>query len=216
MQQNTQRPVQSEITEQTRNAILAWIQYAHLASNEFLFPSRISTSPHLSTRQYARIVDAWIESIGVDSTAYGTHTMRRTKATLIYRRTKNLRAVQLLLGHTKPKVISGNCRTKRPDARSSRAMTLRASATPCPSIAACKTSSFMLAAPLMLPLFVSAALDPNQFSRTNLCHTFRVRAVSVGICRVVLGAGSYGGNYRWNGATFRARIKRSAWSAHFG
>jgi site-specific recombinase XerD len=58
-------------------------------------------SPHLSTRQYARIVDSWVESIGLDSSAYGTHTMRRTKATLIYRRTKNLRAVQLLLGHTK-------------------------------------------------------------------------------------------------------------------
>jgi integrase len=101
MQRKTQRPVQFEITEQTRNSVLAWIQCAHLTSNNFLFPSRISTSPHLSTRQYARIVDAWIESIGLESTGYGTHTMRRTKATLIYRRTKNLRAVQLLLGHTK-------------------------------------------------------------------------------------------------------------------
>ncbi|RJF97303.1 tyrosine-type recombinase/integrase [Noviherbaspirillum saxi] len=101
MQQKTKRPVQFEITEQTRNSILAWIQCAHLASNDFLFPSRISASPHLSTRQYAPIVDDWIESIGLESTDYGTHTMRRTKATLIYRRTKNLRAVQLLLGHTK-------------------------------------------------------------------------------------------------------------------
>jgi integrase len=58
-------------------------------------------SPHLSTRQYAKIVDSWVSSIGLNSTEYGTHTMRRTKATLIYRRTKNLRAVQLLLGHTK-------------------------------------------------------------------------------------------------------------------
>lgn len=39
--------------------------------------------------------------IGLDPTVYGTHSLRRTKATLIYRRTKNLRAVQLLLGHTK-------------------------------------------------------------------------------------------------------------------
>jgi Site-specific recombinase XerD len=66
-----------------------------------LFPSRVSKSPHLSTRQYARIVTSWVESAGLDSAAYGTHSMRRTKATLIYRRTKNLRAVQLLLGHTK-------------------------------------------------------------------------------------------------------------------
>ena len=54
-----------------------------------------------STRQYARIVGSWIESIGLDPAGYGTHTMRRTKATLVYRRTRNLRAVQLLLGHTK-------------------------------------------------------------------------------------------------------------------
>jgi hypothetical protein len=74
---------------------------AHRTRNDFLFSSRISASPHLSTRQYARIIDAWIESIGLDSTAYGTHTMRRKKATLIYRRSKNLRAVRLLLGHTK-------------------------------------------------------------------------------------------------------------------
>ncbi|KRB68984.1 integrase [Noviherbaspirillum sp. Root189] len=101
MQQKTQRPVQFEITEQTRSSVLAWIQCTQLSCNDFLFPSHISTSPHLSTRQYARIVDAWIESIGLESTGYGTHTMRRTKATLIYGRTKNLRAVQLLLGHTK-------------------------------------------------------------------------------------------------------------------
>lgn len=66
-----------------------------------MFPSRLRLSPHLSTRQYARIVEAWVTAIGLDAGAYGTHTMRRTKASLIYRRTKNLRAVQLLLGHTK-------------------------------------------------------------------------------------------------------------------
>ena len=65
------------------------------------FGRRIHDSPHLSTRQYARLVHRWIASIGLDDTAYGTHTMRRTKVSLIYRRTKNLRAVQLLLGHTK-------------------------------------------------------------------------------------------------------------------
>jgi len=69
--------------------------------SDFLFPGRIHASPHLSTRPYARLVHRWIRSIGLDDAAYGTHTMRRTKASLIYRRTKNLRAVQLLLGHTK-------------------------------------------------------------------------------------------------------------------
>ena len=43
----------------------------------------------------------WIASIGLDSNRFGTHSLRRTKATLIYRRTGNLRAVQLLLGHTR-------------------------------------------------------------------------------------------------------------------
>lgn len=101
MQCKTHRPVQFEITEQTRQSVAAWIEKAHVCSGEYLFPSRVAKSPHLSTRQYARIVTSWVESIGLDSAAYGTHTMRRTKATLIYRRTKNLRAVQLLLGHTK-------------------------------------------------------------------------------------------------------------------
>ena len=66
-----------------------------------LFPSRIHDSPHLGTRQYARILEGWVEELGLDPAEYGTHSMRRTKATLIYRRTKNLRAVQLLLGHSK-------------------------------------------------------------------------------------------------------------------
>ena len=101
LQQKTQRPVQFEITEPTRDAITAWVLQAKLHSDSYLFPSRLHDSPHLSTRQYARIVEAWIAGIGLDVTAYGTHTMRRTKATLIYRRTKNLRAVQLLLGHNK-------------------------------------------------------------------------------------------------------------------
>jgi len=101
MQQKTQRPVQFEITEQTRDSVESWIKTAALCPSDFLFPGRIHASPHLSTRQYARIVHRWIKSIGLDDTAYGTHTMRRTKASLIYRRTKNLRAVQLLLGHTK-------------------------------------------------------------------------------------------------------------------
>ena len=101
LQQKTHRPVQFEITEQTRESVGAWISQAQLKSDQYLFPSRIHSSPHLSTRQYARIVDDWVKSIGLDPAVYGTHTMRRTKATLVYRKTKNLRAVQLLLGHTK-------------------------------------------------------------------------------------------------------------------
>ena len=101
MQQKTQQPVQFEITEQTREAISNWINYAGLTGNDCLFKSRLKKSLHLSTRQYARIVKSWVSQIGLDPTEYGTHSFRRTKATLIYRRTKNLRAVQLLLGHTK-------------------------------------------------------------------------------------------------------------------
>jgi len=101
MQHKTQRPVQFEITPPTREAIGTWTRQAALKSGAYLFPSRVHSLPHLRTRQYARIVDGWVEEIGLDSAAYGTHSMRRTKPTLIYRRTKNLRAVQLLLGHTK-------------------------------------------------------------------------------------------------------------------
>lgn len=99
-QRKTKRPVRFEITARTRKSIEDWIEAANLAENAFLFPSRLSNSPHLSLRQYARVVESWVSSIGLDPTAYGTHSMRRTKATLIYRRTKNLRAVQLLLGHS--------------------------------------------------------------------------------------------------------------------
>ncbi len=101
MQQKTRRSVQFEITEQIRESLEALIEARGLKPANFLFPSRLHTSPHLSTRQYARIVHRWVASIGLDDTAYATHTMHRTKASLIYRRTKNLRAVQLLLGHTK-------------------------------------------------------------------------------------------------------------------
>ena len=70
-------------------------------TEDYLFPSRVHDSPHLGTRQYARIVNSWVKELGPDPKAYGTHSMRRTKASLIHRRTKNLRAVQLLLEHTK-------------------------------------------------------------------------------------------------------------------
>ena len=101
VQQKTSRPVQFEITESTRTALTDWIRLSGLAPENFLFPSRVRASPHLSIRQYARIVNSWVEEIGLDPAAYGTHSIRRTKPSLIYRRTKNLRAVQLLLGHTK-------------------------------------------------------------------------------------------------------------------
>ena len=101
MQQKTGLPVQFEITEQTRESISNWINTAELISEDYLFKSRNRISSHLSTRQYARRVDSWVRAIGLDPAEYGTHSMRRTKASLIYRRTKNLRTVQILLGHTK-------------------------------------------------------------------------------------------------------------------
>ena len=101
MQQKTKQPVQFELTAGTRKSLVDWIDAVGLRYNDFLFPSRIGDSPHISTRQYARIVHQWFDEIGLDPTAYSTHTLRRTKPTLIYRCTKNLRAVQLLLGHTR-------------------------------------------------------------------------------------------------------------------
>ena len=101
MQHKTQRPVQFEITQASRDALRKWIKQAELKPEDFLFPSRLHDSPHLGTRQYARILGHWVDELGLDRAEYGTHSMRRTKATLIYRRTKNLRAVQLLLGHSK-------------------------------------------------------------------------------------------------------------------
>jgi len=101
IQKKTGRPVQFEITEQTRASIRDWVSEGNLKSEDYLLPSCRREQSHLSTRQYARIVHAWVESAGLDSSAYGTHSMRRTKAAQIYRKTGNLRAVQLLLGHTK-------------------------------------------------------------------------------------------------------------------
>lgn len=101
VQQKTGRPVQFELTEQTRDAVHAWIKQRSLDAGMYLFPSRVHKRPHLSTRQYARIVNGWVASIGLDPHKYGTHSLRRTKAALIYKKTGNLRAVQLLLGHTK-------------------------------------------------------------------------------------------------------------------
>lgn len=101
MQQKTHRPVQFEITPTTRESVEAWIREAGLKSEDFLFPNRMHASAHIGTRQYARILHHWVQDIGLDSTEYGTHSMRRSKAAMIYKKTKNLRAVQILLGHTK-------------------------------------------------------------------------------------------------------------------
>ena len=101
VQQKTRRPVKFEITDRTKRAIEKWIQTASLGVTDYLFPSRQQGSNHLSMRQYTRIVSSWVSEVGLDPSLYGTHTMRRTKPTLIYRQTKNLRAVQLLLGHSK-------------------------------------------------------------------------------------------------------------------
>jgi len=101
LQQKTKRPVKFEITRHTREAILSWIDASKLTQLHYLFPSRQDYSLHLSTRQYARTVKSWVKMIGVDHAVYGTHSLQRTKASLIYKQTKNLRTVQLLLGHSK-------------------------------------------------------------------------------------------------------------------
>ena len=101
VQHKTGRPVQFEITEQTRAPLQDWLNVRPTDRGPYVFPSRIHEQPHLTARQYARIVHGWIEGAGMDSTAYGTHSLRRTNAAQIYRKTGNLRAARLLLGHTK-------------------------------------------------------------------------------------------------------------------
>ena len=100
-QRKTGRPVKFEITEQTRQAVDEYLVATDKGPGDFLFPGRGGKNRHLTTRQYARLLSEWISSIGLDASLFGTHSLRRTKAALIYRKTGNLRAVQLLLGHTK-------------------------------------------------------------------------------------------------------------------
>jgi integrase len=100
-QTKTGRPVRFELSEQTRQAIDAYLKATSKRPGEFLFTGRRGPQTSMTTRQYARLVSDWISSAGLDPRLFGTHSLRRTKATLIYRRTGNLRAVQLLLGHTK-------------------------------------------------------------------------------------------------------------------
>ena len=100
-QKKTGQPVRFELTEQTREAIDAYVRTAGRKPGEFPFPSRRNRHRCITTRHYARLVSEGIASIGLDASQFGTHSLRRTKASLIYRRTGNLRAVQLLLGHRK-------------------------------------------------------------------------------------------------------------------
>jgi integrase len=100
-QKKTGRPVKFELTDQTRQAIDDYLKTAGKKPADFLFTGRRGVGQCITTRQYSRLLSEWIASIGLDPKLFGTHSLRRTKATLIYRRTGNLRAVQLLLGHTK-------------------------------------------------------------------------------------------------------------------
>jgi integrase len=108
-QKKTGRPVRFEMTEQTRQAIDEYLRVTGRRPGQFLFAGRRGPDSGLTTRQYSRLVGEWVASIGLDPLKFGTHSLRRTKATLIYRRTGNLRAVQLLLGHTK---IESTCKSR--------------------------------------------------------------------------------------------------------
>jgi site-specific recombinase XerC len=101
VQQKTGRPVQFELMANARASLLAWLERRGGTIDDYAFPSRIDRSAHMSTRQYARLVDEWVGAIGLRRDDFGTHSLRRTKASIIYKATGNLRAVQILLGHTK-------------------------------------------------------------------------------------------------------------------
>ncbi len=101
VQQKTGRPVQFELMHDARASLLSWFEWRGGTIDDFAFPSRVDHTKHLSTRQYTRLVDEWMSAIGLRREEYGTHSLRRTKASIIYKATGNLRAVQLLLGHTK-------------------------------------------------------------------------------------------------------------------
>lgn len=101
IQQKTGRPVQFELTADVRASLLAWLERRGGTVHDYAFPSRVDHAGHLSTRQYARLVDEWVDAVGLRRAEYGTHSLRRTKASMIYKATGNLRAIQILLGHTK-------------------------------------------------------------------------------------------------------------------
>lgn len=100
-QQKAGVPVRFELTKGTREAIAAWIEIAKLVNSDYIFKSRVDASKPISTRQYNRIFHTWIKTLGLDNSLYSTHFMRRTKPYLIYKKTKNIRVIRLLLGHKK-------------------------------------------------------------------------------------------------------------------
>jgi site-specific recombinase XerC len=101
VQQKTGRPVQFEITDASKESLIAWLEKRGAREDDWIFPSRSKRGGHLTTRQYGRLVDEWVSMIGLDPGNYGTHSMRRTRVALIYKKTGNLRACQLLLGRSK-------------------------------------------------------------------------------------------------------------------
>ncbi|MFD0914786.1 tyrosine-type recombinase/integrase [Pseudahrensia aquimaris] len=101
VQQKTGKPVTFELTEQTRESLTGWLHLRDGCLEDYLWPSRSKSDSHITTRQYARIVHKWVEAIGLNPSLYGTHSLRRTKVALIYKNTGNLRAIQILLGHSK-------------------------------------------------------------------------------------------------------------------
>lgn len=101
VQRKTRKPVQFEITSDVRASLVTWLEVRGATSHDYVFPSRVNPEMHLSTRQYARLVDEWVTSAGLRQAEYGTHSLRRTKAAMIYRATGNVRAIQILLGHSK-------------------------------------------------------------------------------------------------------------------
>jgi site-specific recombinase XerC len=101
VQRKTKRPVQFEMLDVARASLQAWLERQGGTIDDYAFPSRIDHTTHLSTRQYARLVDEWVTAIGLRKEDYGTHSLRRTKASIIYKATGNLRAIQNLRGHTK-------------------------------------------------------------------------------------------------------------------
>ncbi len=100
-QQKTNRPVQFELTADVRSTLIAWLARRGGSTSDYLFPSRVDRHGKMSTRQYARLVDEWVTAIGLRKSEYGTHSLSRTKAAMIYRETGSIRAIQILLGHTK-------------------------------------------------------------------------------------------------------------------
>ena len=101
LQQKTRHEVHFELSPRTQQTLYHWIFNQQLEPQNYLFSSNRNQGEHISYTQYERMVKRWVSELGLDKTQYSTHSLRRTKASIIYAKTKNLRAIQLLLGHTK-------------------------------------------------------------------------------------------------------------------